>query len=288
MHPSCLRSSYYAQPKKLVCSFLSLTHLVLLALGIACFTTPSYAQQPIQMPGVPVPAVVPNEVIVGVFTAQDDAQEAARLNTIGATVVGRQPELHAYRMRLPAGMTIATAITRFKQRADVSYAEPNHLYHIASTPNDTSYANQYGPQKVQANLAWDIWNPITPVVIAIVDTGIDGTHPDLTNKMYRDGSGAIIGYNALTSTIGNASDDFGHGTHCAGIAAAQINNGVGIAGIAGWTGGATDTTYTKLMPVKVLDSNGNGSDTTVGSGIVWAADHGAKIISMSLGGTDTS
>src|SRR5262249_32802988 len=76
------------------------------------------------------------------------------------------------------------------------------------------------------------------------------------------------------------------GTHCAGIAAAQVNNSTGIAGISGWNGvaGATDTFYTKLMSVKVLDSTGTGSDASVAAGITWATDHGATVISMSLGG----
>jgi len=106
------------------------------------------------------------------------------------------------------------------------------------------------------------------VVIAIVDTGIDYTHPDLTNKILRSGS-TVVGYNSIGSNAKSgistdAIDDQGHGTHCAGIAAAQVNNSVGMAGISGWNGVATATDVsTKLMPVKVLDSTGAGTDATV-------------------------
>ena len=264
--------------------------MCVLALGFALLSPISRAQKAIRVPQKPVSEVVPGEILIGVHASQDDAKEAARLNTTVGTVIGRQADLHAYRMRLRPGLTIAAAIARLRLRGDVAYAEPNHIYHVNSIPNDTYYANQYAPHTVQAEQAWDIWNPVSPVILAIVDTGIDGTHPDLTNKMYRDGSGNILGYNSVTGQTGAAADDFGHGTHCAGIAAAQINNGVGIAGIAGWNGNAstTDTTYTKLMPVKVLDSNGNGTDVTVADGITWAANNGAQVISMSLGGPDTS
>ncbi len=113
-------------------------------------------------------------------------------------------------------------------------------------------------------------------------------HSDLANKIYRDGSG-IIGYNAITNaapdmTRSDANDDNGHGSECAGIAAAQSNDGIGIAGIAGWNAiaGQSDANNVKLMPVKVSDSLNRGNSTYYGDGVKWAADHGANIISMSF------
>ncbi|HTL52976.1 MAG TPA: S8 family serine peptidase, partial [Planctomycetota bacterium] len=108
------------------------------------------------------------------------------------------------------------------------------------------------------------------VVIAIVDTGIDLTHPDLQPN--------IIGsYNAINATR-SANDDNGHGSHCAGIAAAA-HNGVGVIGV------APDA---KLLAVKVLDRNGSGTSSDVAEGILWAADNGAQVISMSLGSSSSS
>jgi thermitase len=228
---------------------------------------------------------VPGEVLVGVRVDRENDLTPVRLADVVGEAIGYQETLHAYRLRLRPGLSIQSAIDLLSRRADVLYVEPNHILHAYSTPNDTYYGSQYGPQKVQADLAWGIWNPQAQVIVAVVDTGIDNTHPDLTNKILRDATG-IVGYDAFTGTRSDASDGYGHGTHCAGIAAAQINNGGGIAGIAGWNGaaGASDANYTKLMPVKVLDSNGSGTDATVADGITWAANHGARVISLSLGG----
>ena len=173
---------------------------------------------------------------------------------------------------------------------------PVHRIHITDNtfPNDPFliYINNqtpfdWGPYTTQTIPAWHIWQPknARPVVIAIVDTGVDDTHPDLTNMMLRDAAGKVIGYNVLTQTVGPTPPDHPHGTHCAGIAAAQGNNGIGIAGIAGWNGdpNSSDTSHVKIMPVKVLDAGGNGTDVDVATGIDWAVAHGANIISLSLG-----
>lgn len=175
------------------------------------------------------------------------------------------------------------------------WAEPVGVIYGPSQPNDCRY--QYGAsgRLKRCRLTWPggIWNPQQTIVIAVIDTGIEDTHEDLTNKMYRDGSGNVIGYNEFTGVEGATGDDNGHGTHCAGIAAAQINNADGIAGISGWNGvaGYSDTTYTKLMPVKVDNADDTGSPADLEYGIVWAAQHGANVLSISQaegGYTDAS
>jgi thermitase len=100
---------------------------------------------------------------------------------------------------------------------------------------------------------------------------VDLGHPDLASKL-------TPGYDFVKDDD-LAQDDYGHGTHVAGIAAAATNNAEGVAGVA-W--GA------RIMPIKVLDSSGNGVYSSVAAGIVWAADHGARIINLSLGGTNSS
>lgn len=167
----------------------------------------------------------------------------------------------------------------------VRYVERNYLAFACNQPNDPLFAHQWGLMKIQASAAWAQWQPQRTVYIAILDTGIDATHPDLAQKMRRHNNGAVYGYNAFSS--GSDTQDWnGHGTHCAGIAAAHTHNGVGIAGVAGGSVSlASASQAVQLMPVKVLNDQGYGSFADVARGIVWAADNGAHIISLSLGGT---
>lgn len=227
--------------------------------------------------------IVPGEILVG-LRAGSTTPVRAQIATGVGQVMGYQPALRTLRLRLRPGLGLQTAIALLRRNANVFYAEPNHILRACATPDDAYYTRQYAPGRVQADRSWDIWQPQARVVLAIVDTGVDSTHPDLTDVMDRDpATGAVVGYNSLDGSS-NALDDYGHGTHCAGIAAAHINNGLGIAGIAGWNPNvpASDT-YIRLMPVKVLSKNGEGTDAEVADGIVWATDHGAGVISMSLG-----
>ncbi|HEX3048297.1 MAG TPA: S8 family serine peptidase [Bacillota bacterium] len=152
---------------------------------------------------------------------------------------------------------------------EVEYAEPNYVAHASQIPNDSYYSQQWGPKDIHADLAWDKVSAgqLANVTIAVLDTGINVNHEDLQSNL-------IPGYNMMANNA-NPMDGNGHGTHVAGIAAAIVNNGKGIAGIAG---GA------KIMPVKVLDDSGSGSYSNIINGIKYAADHGANVISMSLGG----
>jgi subtilisin family serine protease len=119
--------------------------------------------------------------------------------------------------------------------------------------------------------AWDLSKGSTSQVIAVADTGVNGLHEDMQGV-------TVDGYNAITGApiaAGTNSDDNGHGTMVAGIAAANTDNNIGIAGAA-WTA--------RVMPVKVLSSGGRGYDSDIAAGITWAADHGASIVNLSLGG----
>jgi len=171
--------------------------------------------------------------------------------------------------------------------ADVSveYAEPNYIARAMGTnvPNDPMFKDQWGLNntgqtsgKVDADIdapeGWFINTGIPSAIIAIVDTGISPTHEDIIGKL-------VGGYNAITNTAGNTSDDNGHGTHVAGIASANTNSYTGIAGVC-WG--------CSLMPVKVLNSDGSGSYSDVSEGIIWAADNGANVINLSLGGSSSS
>ena len=244
-------------------------------------------------PLVPGQTAIPGDILVGVAEGADDRVVASHFQQLGQAM-GHSAHLHAFRVRLNAGITDALALEWLRHQTGVAYAENNHRVQVAATPNDASYSAQWALPKIQADQAWTNWKPQGQVIIAIVDTGVDSNHPDLTNVMFKDTAGNVVGHDSTGS--GSFLDGFGHGTHCAGIAAAQINNSTsyfnsanntnyGIAGVVGWNGdnSKSDTSHIKIMPVRVLDSSGSGSDSQVADGIEWAADHGAKVISLSLG-----
>ncbi len=139
-------------------------------------------------------------------------------------------------------------------------------------PNDPYYADyQWNLRKVRLPQAWGISVGSSDPLVAVVDTGIDNGHPDLAGKV-------VGGYDFIH---GNATimDDNGHGTHVAGLIAAATNNGLGVAGVA-WNA--------QLLAIKVLDNTGVGPVSTIANGIIWAADHDARIINMSLGTTTSN
>jgi thermitase len=142
---------------------------------------------------------------------------------------------------------------------------------VAGFPNDPMFEQQYSHKIAHAQDGWKISSGNSSVIIAVVDTGVDSTHPDLKDKI-------VPGHSSFEGEDPGV-DNMGHGTHCAGIAAASVNNGIGVAGVA---------PSAKIQPVKVLDDQGSGTLASVAEGMVWAASHGAKVLSMSLGGPSSS
>jgi len=160
-------------------------------------------------------------------------------------------------------------LNELRNTTGVMYVEPDYPVQALDTiPNDPEFINQYALTSIRAPQGWDLSTGSSSVTIAILDSGVDFNHIDLVGKL-------DAGYDFVNGDA-DPSDDYGHGTFVAGIAAAWANNGAGISGVS-W--GA------RIMPVKVLNSSGSGSYSGVASGIVWAVDHGARVINMSLGGT---
>lgn len=166
--------------------------------------------------------------------------------------------------------SLGETMQKFKSRVEVEYAEPNYLAKRFLTPNDTLFNKQWGLQKIEAPKAWDTsqggYGPV-----AIIDTGITSSQADLSGSVQ-------TGFNFVNDTT-DTNDDNGHGTHVAGIVSANSNNGTGVASI-GFKG--------SLLPVKVLDNTGAGTYGDVASGIVFAADKGARVLNLSLGGSSSS
>ncbi|MFZ5986607.1 MAG: FlgD immunoglobulin-like domain containing protein [Bacillota bacterium] len=176
-------------------------------------------------------------------------------------------KLKAHKVKFRKEKTRDSVIATLSKDSSVQYAQPNYIYTAIETPNDPSYNLQWGLPRIKANLAWDISMGDSSITVAIVDTGVDASHPDLSGSL-------VYGYNAINNTS-YTDDDNGHGTHVAGIASGIINNSRGIAGVAG---------KSRIMPIKVLSASGSGYTSDIGEGIMWAADRGAKVINLSLGG----
>ena len=155
-------------------------------------------------------------------------------------------------------------------------AQPNYVYHaLALAPNDTHFGHLWGlgaTPGVDVLPAWDRSRGAGQV-IAIVDTGVDLTHPDLAGNLWT-GPGGVHGHDFVDND--NDPDDFNmHGTHVAGTAAAIADNALGVAGVA---------PQAQIMAVRVLDGDGLGSTTSIANGIAFAAANGAGVINLSLGG----
>lgn len=182
------------------------------------------------------------------------------------------------------GEDIDEILEELEKDPNVEYAEPNYKLYSQETlmPNDPLFEEQRGMDGIEIVDAWDYADYLLdgesaePVTVAVIDTGVDSTHEDLSGRV-------LSGYNAIsdgldTDDVAYSMDDSsnGHGTHIAGIIAAKTNNEKGIAGVAG-------EFPVSILPVKVLDSAGVGTMYDVAQGIYWAADNGAKIINLSLG-----
>jgi thermitase len=209
---------------------------------------------------------VPGEVLVKFKSDTSPANVRTILSAQDARAVGKVPALGVQRLAVPEGQEWAV-ITALQQHPLVEYAEPNYIVRAVLDPNDPYFSSQWGLTKIGAPQAWDVTTGSSDLIIAIIDSGIDLDHPDLSGKI-------ILGYDYANGDW-EPDDDYGHGTHVAGIAAAWANNGLGVAGVS-WS--------TQLMALKVLDERGLGSYANLADAVTYAADHGAEIISLSLGG----
>jgi thermitase len=230
----------------------------------------------------------PDQIIVG-LEARAPSITYTLLSGFGEIRTEIAP-IHAVVVRLEPYITVEDALSVVANLPGVRYAEPDYVVRAWADPNDPGYSMQYGLRRVQADRAWDLWNPQQTIYVAVIDTGIEYLHPDLDNKFRRHDDGSIYGIQILGGQqLPIANDDNGHGTHVAGIIAAETNNGIGVAGVAGFSPCRSDAgNFVQLMPVKVLTAPGVGLTSDVVAGMIWAVDNGAHILSMSLGGSGGS
>jgi thermitase len=208
---------------------------------------------------------------------------AARVAAAGDQDVGKT-RTNVDVVRIGEGESLQAKLAEYRSRADVVYAEPNYIASATALarPDDPAYDQQWSLAKGQAVGGWSLFPGSYDIgggaKLAIVDTGADLTHPDLAGQLDLADSASCVSQDDACSP-GSAQDDQGHGTHTTGIAAAAANNGVGVAGVA---------FPSSVMVVKVLDADGSGTYAAVANGILWSAQRGARVISLSLGGYDYS
>ena len=231
----------------------------------------------------------------------DSASDSAHLQALAMSPLAESAEnlgLGVYQVNLVPGVSIGAALTAYAGTVGVAFAEPDYKIVGQAIPNDPSFGSLWGLHQsndvdIDAPEAWDSARGTGVTIVAVIDTGVDYTHPDLAANMWRnlgetagnglddDGNGRIddiFGYD-FANNDGNPMDDNNHGTHVAGTIGAVGNNGIGVTGVA-WT--------TRIMALKFMGANGSGSTSAAISAINYAVANGAKILSNSWGGGGAS
>jgi subtilisin family serine protease len=217
-------------------------------------------------------AAAPDPILLVTLAAGANRSLAEQLiDATGATTLERLNPLPIYRVRAAANSADAVLST-LRERPDlVRAAEYEGEQNAQLVPNDALYkAFQWNLRRIGMEQAWDLRPGANDVVVAVLDTGVDLTHPDLRANLLVD-----EGYDFINDTP-SPQDDESHGTAVAGIIGAVGNNHEGVTGVA-WR--------VKLLPIKALNSQGRGPDSAMVKAILYAADNGARIINISSTGT---
>src|SRR5829696_5057627 len=204
----------------------------------------------------------PNRYIVTFEAGVSSGDQAAALALVGAVEVSAIDALRMHVVTVPD----AAAASTLEADSTVARVEADAVRAAGAAPSDTRYADQWALPQIGWDAARDAVTPAGSATVAILDTGVDASHPDLDANLVA-GTSILAGGDSTT-------DPNGHGTEVAGIVAAETDNGAGVAGV-GYAG-------VKVMPVTVLGADGTGQDSDIIEGVVWAADHGADVILMSF------
>lgn len=196
---------------------------------------------------------------------------AAAVSAVDAVPVGLPASPGAMVLEVRGHRTPESAASILAGVPGVLWAEPNYRVGAFADPNDPLFTSEWALPKIHAPQAWEQTRGDSGVVVAVIDTGVDLSHPDLVNQL-------VSGFD-FVDYDSTPQDMNGHGTHCAGTIVALQNNSQGIAGLA---------PMSRVMPVRVLGADGSGTVSDVAAGMTYAVDHGAKILSLSLGSTADS
>ncbi len=206
------------------------------------------------------------------------------LAAVGGRVVARYPD-GPILVSLAPWADLAASLTALRADRPVVYAEADATLHAEGSviPNNPQFSQEWGMTLIDAPQAWGITTGSASIVVAVLDTGIDTRNAAFAGRIWNNPDpvsgalgyrGDLHGWNFVSNTA-NIQDNNGHGTHVSGVLAATGNNGIGVAGV-NWKA--------QIMPLKVLDSGGNGSTDAAVSAVYYAVQHGAKVINASWGG----
>jgi serine protease len=262
------------------------------------------SRSPSPLPDLTAPAV-PGRLLIGLTDQARPLPDSVLAQRLGVEVVRRLPDLGVLVARTRDGEDALTAWARIRDLPWVSYAEPDHLLKAAFVPNDSLFSGQSAYlNQIDATAAWDVERGSDTLVVAVLDSGIDQEHEDLTGKLWTNileipGNGIDDDHNGCVDDVHGCSlvspeeadpscnaqpdagirDDNGHGTFVAGIIAANADNGIGISGVAPGV---------KVMAVKILDCLGGGTASDAAAGLLYAARMGARVANLSFGATGES
>jgi hypothetical protein len=214
---------------------------------------------------------VPDQILVKPIAHLSEQAVQTVFAAHGASQVDSIPQIDVRVLQVSA-TNRDRVLAALKHNPNIEFAELNALAAPTATTNDPYVVNNYEWHllKLQAFQAWDI-SVGTNAVVAICDSGVDPTQPDLVGKL-------LPGYNVYANNT-DTSDQFGHGTDVAGAAAAQGNNGIGVAGVA-WNA--------LILPVKISDASGSSTYSAMANALTYAVDHGARVINISYCGGSSS
>jgi serine protease len=216
------------------------------------------------------------EIVVDFDDSTSETEVQATAQAAGVTFQANSylaPRDRILRAQVPAAR-VQSVLEQLRARSSVRAADANIEMHATWLPNDPQFESQWGMTRVHAQTAWNVTCG-RGVTVAVIDTGVAcENHGDFTRVQDLNGTRCVLGYNFVNDTD-HANDDQGHGTHVAGTIAQTTNNGFGVAGLAHCA---------TILPVKVLNERGSGTLADVAEGIRFAADAGAQVINLSLGG----
>ena len=211
-------------------------------------------------------AHVPGELLIVPKDGFSEDEIVQLYQSQGGKKLRKLSQIKAHHVKLPPHLLDA-AEASLKKNPKIKTVERNYLAEATLIPNDPGFTSQWHLSKISAPAGWDITVGSLSVPIAIIDSGVDSDHPDLLGKI-------LPGFNFVRDNA-DTRDAGGHGTAVAGAAAALTNSGIGVAGVA-WDN--------PIMPLSVFDESGYATYADVAEAVIYAADHGAKVINVSLGG----